>query len=103
MGIKKAILKEVERSLCKGLEALSTKELYTAVSNAVMGKINDVYSACLKKKEEEKEEKGKMHPEICSYSQLNWMLIGAQITSCNAFKKEKVFGKKVCSFQSRRS
>ena len=54
MGIKKAILKEVERSLCKGLEALSTKELYTAVSNAVMVKINDVYSACLKKKEEEK-------------------------------------------------
>ena len=54
MGIKKAILKEVERSFGKGLEALSTKELYTAVSNAVMGKINDVYTACLKKKEGEK-------------------------------------------------
>ena len=54
MGIKKAILREVERSFGQGLEALDTKELYTAVSNAVMGKINENYAACLKRKASER-------------------------------------------------
>ncbi len=54
MGIKKAILKEAERTFGKGLEALNTKELYTAVSNAVMGKVTENYASCLKRKAEEK-------------------------------------------------
>ena len=54
MGIKKGIVKEIERTLQKDIEELSVKELHDAVGAAVLRRINGKYRDCLKRKENER-------------------------------------------------
>ena len=54
MSIKKNILKQVARTCGKPIEQLDAKELYEAVSSAVMRKINETYVACKRRKKEQK-------------------------------------------------
>lgn len=54
MSIKKSILKEIARTYDRPMEELDAKELYNAVSSAVMRKVNETYVSCKQKRKEQK-------------------------------------------------